>query len=91
MWFVNVISIVLTTAYDTIVRKTASIMYNTFFGRREEDLIVEQVEQEDFAVEERRLLNKAVTHYHISSQGISPLDFLNGVRASVIRFVKERP
>ena len=50
-------------------------------------------EQEDFAVEERRrLLNNAVTHYHISSQGTtSPLDFLNEVRASVIRFIKERP
>ena len=33
-----------------------------------------------------------MTHYHISSQGTtSPLDLLNRVRASVIRFVKERP
>ena len=52
MWFVNVISNVLTTAYETIVRKPASIVYNTLFGQKEEeDPIVEQ--EEDFTVEER--------------------------------------
>ena len=43
-------------------------------------------------VPRRRLLNNVVTHYHISSQDTtSPLDFLNKVRAAVIKFLRERP
>ena len=49
--------------------------------------------EEEFTVRERRsLLNRTVTHYHIESRGTtSPLDFLNGVRLTVIRFLRERP
>ena len=44
-------------------------------------------------IERRRLLNDVVSHYEIPSRDddTSPLDFLNGIRTTVLAFVRERP
>ena len=42
--------------------------------------------------ERRRLLNNAVSYYRIESRyTTSPLDFLNEVRSTIIRFIREKP
>ena len=44
-------------------------------------------------VERRRLLNNAVSHHEIRPQDntISPQDFLNEIRRTVIFFIREKP
>ena len=54
--------------------------------------IVPSEQNEIGIVPRKRLLNNAMTHYHISSHDTtSPFDFLNRVREVVIKFLKERP
>ena len=46
-----------------------------------------------YRVVERRLLNNAVSHHEIRPQDntISPQDFLNEIRRTVISFIREKP
>ena len=89
-WLVSHIPETIRRTVSTTYKKMKDKVMSLF--KQNEIEIVPSEQNEIGIVPRKRLLNNAVTHYHISSHDtISPFDFLNRVREVVIKSLKERP